>query len=55
MLRSFYVGWVVYEKNVKVHLKVYFTDADQTGPGVHPASYAMGSGGSFPGGKAALA
>jgi hypothetical protein len=25
----------------------------QTGPGAHPASYPMGAGGSFPGGKAA--
>jgi hypothetical protein len=25
----------------------------QTGSGVHPASYPMGTGGSFPGGKAA--
>jgi hypothetical protein len=26
----------------------------QTGSGAHPASYAMGTGGSFPGGKAAV-
>jgi hypothetical protein len=30
-----------------------FNFRNQNGPGAHPASYPMGTGGSFPGGKAA--
>jgi hypothetical protein len=33
--------------------EVYLLHVVQTGSGVHPTSYAMGIGGSFPGGKAA--
>jgi hypothetical protein len=32
---------------------ILFIVVVQTGPGVHPTSYPMGTGGSFPGGEAA--
>jgi hypothetical protein len=33
--------------------ELLFLDLVQTGCGVHPTSYSLGTGGSFPGGKAA--
>jgi hypothetical protein len=33
--------------------RVRFPTGAENGPGAHPASYPMGNGGSFPGGKAA--
>jgi hypothetical protein len=38
---------------VPVVVRIFSSPSRQTGSGVHPASYRMGTGGSFPGSKAA--
>jgi hypothetical protein len=45
--------WTTEGVGVRVPGQEFFLYVFQTGSGAHPASYLMGTGGSFPGGKAA--
>jgi hypothetical protein len=54
MSRDIAVGYG-YGVRVPAGQELSLLDIVQTGSGAHPASYPMGTGGSFPGGKAARA
>jgi len=48
VVQSLAAGWMIGAGNFSLHHRV------ETGSGAHPASYRMGTKGSFPGGKAGL-
>jgi hypothetical protein len=46
------IGYGLDDREVPVGLKLFILHVVQTCSGVHTTSYTMGTGGSFPGGKA---